>query len=140
MANNDLSKGVIFDIGAENTTNNYVGRVWSNNMVAWDDDVMNTPLGNVTFSPGAINNWHVHPYGQILLITGGRGYYQEEGKDARELHAGDVVCIPPNVKHWHGAAPDSWFTHIYIMTNYKPERYETRSIWMEPVSDYGKLK
>ena len=65
---------------------------------------------NVTFEPGCRNNWHVHHKGgQILLCTAGRGYYQEAGKPARELHAGDVVYIAPEVKHWHGAAPTSWF-------------------------------
>jgi len=61
----------------------------------------------VTFEPGCCNSWHKHPGGQILLVAGGRGYYQEEGKPAQELRPGDVVEIRPNVKHWHGAAPDS---------------------------------
>ena len=72
-------------------------------------------IGNVTFEPGCRNNWHIHHQGgQILLVTGGRGYYQEWGKPARELNAGDVVNIPPEVKHWHGAAPDSWFAHLAV--------------------------
>ena len=75
-------------------------------------------IGNVTFEPGCRNNWHIHHAdkggGQILLVTGGRGYYQEWGKPARELHAGDVVNIPAGVKHWHGAAPTSWFAHLAI--------------------------
>jgi len=61
----------------------------------------------VTFEPGCRNNWHKHPGGQILLITGGRGWYQEFGKEARELYPGDVVKIPANAKHWHGAAKDT---------------------------------
>ena len=70
---------------------------------------------NVTFEPGCRNNWHIHHQGgQILLVTAGRGYYQEWGKEPRELHPGDVVNIAPEVKHWHGAAPDSWFAHIAI--------------------------
>lgn len=65
-------------------------------------------IGNVTFEPGCRNNWHIHHKGgQILLCTAGRGYYQEWGKEAQELHPGDVVNIPPEVKHWHGAAKDS---------------------------------
>ena len=59
----------------------------------------------------------MHPGGQILLVTGGRGWYQEEGKDAKELKAGDCILVPPGVKHWHGAVKDSWFTHIGIVTN-----------------------
>lgn len=72
-------------------------------------------IGNVTFEPGCRNNWHIHHKGgQILLCTAGRGYYQEWGKEAPELHPGDVVNIPPEVKHWHGAAKDSWFAHLAV--------------------------
>ena len=75
-------------------------------------------VGNVTFEPGCRNHWHIHHAkkggGQILLVTAGRGWYQEWGKPARELHAGDVVNIPPEVKHWHGAAKDSAFQHLAI--------------------------
>ena len=73
---------------------------------------------NVTFEPKCRNNWHIHNAksggGQMLIAIGGRGYYQEWGKEARELHPGDVVNIPANLKHWHGAAPDSWFSHLAI--------------------------
>ena len=75
-------------------------------------------VGNVTFEPGCRNFWHIHHAksggGQILLCTAGRGYYQEWGKDIVELHAGDVVNIPAEVKHWHGATKNSWFSHIAI--------------------------
>ena len=70
---------------------------------------------NVTFEPGCRNNWHIHhKSGQILLCTAGRGYYQEWGKPVRELHPGDVVNILPEIKHWHGAVPDSWFSHVAV--------------------------
>ena len=73
---------------------------------------------NVTFEPGCRNNWHIHRAdkggGQILVCVAGRGYYQEWGKQAQELHPGDVVNIPVGVKHWHGAAPDSWFSHLAV--------------------------
>lgn len=70
---------------------------------------------NVTFEPGCRNNWHIHHKGaQILLVTDGRGWYQEWGKEPVELHPGDVVIIPSEVKHWHGAAKDSWFAHVAI--------------------------
>ncbi len=76
------------------------------------------PIFNVTFEPGCRNHWHIHHAksggGQMLICVGGRGFYQEEGKEARELHPGDVVNIPANVKHWHGAAADSWFSHLAI--------------------------
>lgn len=100
------------------------------------------PVGNVTFEPGCRNNWHIHHAeqggGQILLVTAGRGYYQEWGKEARELHPGDVVNIPSGVKHWHGAAPDAWFQHLAIEVPGQGGRNE----WCEPVSDedYENLK
>ena len=89
-------------------------------------------ISNVTFEPGCRNNWHIHHKGgQILLCTSGRGYYQEWGKPAQELHPGDVVNIPPEVKHWHGAAPDSWFAHIAIAVPAEGASNE----WLEAVDD-----
>lgn len=94
---------------------------------------------NVTFEPGCRNNWHVHHKGgQILLVTSGRGYYQQWGKPAQELKTGDVVNIPEGVKHWHGAKHDSWFSHVAISV---PKEGATTE-WLEEVSDedYNKLK
>lgn len=96
-------------------------------------------IGNVTFEPGCRNNWHIHHKGgQILLCTAGRGYYQEWGKEAQELHPGDVVNIPPEVKHWHGAAKDSWFAHLAVEVPVEGASNE----WLEVVNeeDYKKLK
>lgn len=96
-------------------------------------------IGNVTFEPGCRNNWHIHHKGgQILLCTAGRGYYQEWGKEAQELHPGDVVNIPPEVKHWHGAAKDSWFAHLAVEV---PAEGASNK-WLEVVNeeDYEKLK
>ena len=96
---------------------------------------------NVTFEPGCRNNWHIHNAdkggGQILLCVAGRGYYQEWGEKARELHPGDVVNIPVGVKHWHGAAPDCWFSHLALEV---PGEHCSNQ-WLEAVSDaeYGKL-
>ena len=95
------------------------------------DAALNCPIANVTFEPGCRNNWHSHTGGQILVATAGRGYYQEEGKPARELHPGDVVEIPADVIHWHGAAPDSWFSHLAIEAN--PQINE--NTWLGPVDD-----
>lgn len=95
------------------------------------DDVWNSSIANVTFEPKARTNWHKHSGGQILLVTAGEGRYQEKGKAAQILKKGDVVRIPPNVEHWHGAAPKSWFSHISIETNL-PDNSTT---WLEPVSD-----
>lgn len=97
---------------------------------------------NVTFEPGCRNNWHIHEAdkggGQILICVAGRGYYQEWGKEPQELHPGDVINIMPGVKHWHGAAPDSWFSHLAV----EVPGENCRSQWCEPVSeeDYQKLK
>ena len=95
-------------------------------------------ISNVTFEPKCRNNWHVHHKGgQILLVTGGRGYYQEAGKPARELKKGDVVNIMPEIKHWHGASKDSWFSHIAISVPAEGASTE----WLEEVSveEYDKL-
>lgn len=90
---------------------------------------------NVTFEPGCRNNWHIHQAsssgGQMLICVGGCGWYQEWGKPAQELHPGDVVEIPAGIKHWHGAAKDSWFAHLAI----EVPGTESRNEWLEPVSD-----
>ncbi|MBQ6381657.1 MAG: carboxymuconolactone decarboxylase family protein [Clostridia bacterium] len=100
------------------------------------------PIYNVTFEPGCRNNWHIHHAtdggGQMLICIGGRGYYQEAGNEPVEMREGTLINIPANVKHWHGAAPDSWFAHLAI--EIAGENGGTE--WLEPVSDeeYGKLK
>lgn len=97
---------------------------------------------NVTFEPGCRNNWHVHHAkeggGQILVCVAGRGYYQEWGKEAVEMKPGDCINIPAGVKHWHGAAPDSWFSHLAI----EVPGVDGSNEWLEAVSDeqYGVLK
>lgn len=94
-------------------------------------------LANVTFEPGCRNNWHIHHAktggGQLLICTAGEGWYQEEGKDAVELKEGTVITIPPEVKHWHGAKKDSWFSHIAV----EVPGEETSNEWCEEVSDEG---
>ena len=93
------------------------------------------PAANVTFEPGCRNNWHIHHAekggGQMLICVFGRGWYQEEGKDPVPIKAGDVVNIPSNVKHWHGAAKDSWFQHIALEIPGEGCRTE----WCEPVNE-----
>ena len=97
---------------------------------------------NVTFEPGCRNNWHIHQAekggGQILICVAGRGYYQEWGKDPVEMHPGDCINIPAGVKHWHGAAPDSWFSHLAV----EVPGENTSNQWLEPVDDsqYAPLK
>lgn len=99
-------------------------------------------LANVTFEPDCRNNWHIHHAksggGQLLICTAGEGWYQEEGKDAVELKEGTVITIPPEVKHWHGAKKDSWFSHIAV----EVPGEEISNQWCEEVSDeeYNKLE
>lgn len=92
-------------------------------------------LSNVTFEPGCRNNWHIHHAktggGQLLLCIAGEGWYQEEGKMPVSLMPGMVIYIPANVKHWHGAKADSWFSHIAMEISGE----ETSNEWLEPVSD-----
>lgn len=92
-------------------------------------------VGNVTFEPGCRNNWHIHHAtsggGQILICTAGYGWYQEEGKKAESLQPGKVIVIPANVKHWHGAKKDSWFSHISI----EVPGENTSNEWLEAVGD-----
>ncbi len=95
------------------------------------DKKLNVPVANVTFEPGCRNNWHRHTGGQMLIAVGGVGFYQERGKEAVKLLPGDVVEIPPDVDHWHGAAPDKWFAHLAVECN----PATNKNTWLEPVSD-----
>ena len=92
-------------------------------------------IANVTFEPGCRNNWHIHHAdqggGQILIGVAGRGFYQEWGKEPVEILPGDVINIPTGVKHWHGAAPDSWFSHLAV----EVPGVNTSNEWLEPVKD-----
>lgn len=115
----------------------FTGTTWLKMLVS-EDESFNCPIYNVSFEPGARNNWHKHPGGQILLVTDGKGYYQEEGKPEQIIQAGDIVRILPYVKHWHGAAKDTGLTHLAVSTN--PQHGDIE--WLEPVPDeaYNKLK
>lgn len=136
---NEFAKKLIFPMGEENNAyaQYFVGESYLNML-----STKQVVIGNVTFEPGCRNNWHIHHAktggGQILLVTAGKGYYQEWGKEPIQLHPGDVVNIPPEVKHWHGAAPDSWFSHLAI----EVPGEETSNEWYEKVTDeeYSKLK
>lgn len=136
MSNKEMS---VFSTGDKNEAyaKYFTGQSYLN-MLSLDQVV----VGNVTFEPGTRNWWHIHHSksggGQKLLCTAGRGYYQEWGCVARELHPGDVVHIPAGVKHWHGAAPDSWFQHLAI----EVPGEDCSNEWCEPVTDaeYCKLK
>lgn len=108
---------------------NFTGEVWLAPLS--EQKKLNVPMSNVTFEPGCRNSWHSHKAGQMLIATAGVGYYQEKGKPARRLFPGDIVEIAPDVVHWHGAAPDSWFAHVAITCN--PQT--NAAVWLEPVSD-----
>ena len=120
-----------FPVGKANTgfEQYFTGRSWLAPLTGNKD--LNVPMSNVTFEPGCRNNWHSHTGGQLLIAVGGVGYYQERGKAARRLLPGDVVEIAPNIEHWHGAAPDSWFSHLAIGCN--PQT--NQNTWLERVDD-----
>ena len=131
-------KEMVFPIGAPNDAfaQYFVGQSYLQPLSSSQVGVY-----NVTFEPGCRNNWHIHHAekggGQLLLCTAGEGWYQEGGKPARKLQPGDVVNIPPEVKHWHGAAADSWFSHLAL----EVPGEDCSNEWLEAVSDaeYGNL-
>ena len=128
----------VFPIGEPNTAyaKYFIGNSYLAGLASGEGKLN---VANVTFEPRCRNNWHIHHKGgQILICVGGRGWYQEWGKPARDLNPGDVVDIPAEIKHWHGAAADSWFSHLAIEVPGENSSNE----WLEPVSDkeYSKLK
>ncbi|CUO83888.1 cupin domain-containing protein [Clostridium disporicum] len=137
--NKDSLKNIntIFPIGdelPEQISKYFIGTAYLNMLTT-----SGVGIGNVTFEPGCRNNWHIHHKGgQILLVISGRGWYQAEGEEPKELYPGDIVNIPAEVKHWHGAAKDSAFSHLAIEVPADGASNE----WCEPVFDeeYLKLK
>ena len=127
-----FQRQMIFPIGDPNTA--YARYFIGNSYLAQISDSQ-IPFANVTFEPGCRNNWHIHKAekggGQILVGVAGRGWYQEEGKPAVEILPGTVIHIPANVKHWHGAAKDSWFAHLAFAVPGE----ESENVWLEPVTD-----
>jgi 4-carboxymuconolactone decarboxylase len=128
--NTPENQDAIFAKGERTPAEYFTGTAWLKVLVPKDEAGTYT-IGNVVFEAGGKTNWHTHPAGQILLVTDGKGYYQERNKPARLLSKGDVVVIPSNLEHWHGAAQDSNFTHIAItnMTAKGPVE------WLSPVTD-----
>ncbi len=134
-----FQRGMIFPVGEPNKA--YARYFTGNSYLA---PLSSGPISfaNVTFEPGCRNNWHIHRAtkggGQLLVGVAGRGWYQEEGKPAQEILPGTIIRIPANVKHWHGAAADSWFAHLA----FEIPGEESSNEWLEPVSDeaYGKLQ
>ena len=134
-----FQREMIFPIGEPNTT--YAKYFIGNSYLA-PISTEQIPFFNVTFEPGCRNNWHIHKAasggGQMLVGIAGRGWYQEEGKPAVEILPGTVIHIPANVKHWHGAAADSWFSHLA----FEIPGQDTENVWLEPVNDdyYNTIK
>ncbi len=137
-AKEKFEQEIIFPIGNPNTA--YAKYFIGNSYIA-PISTEQVKFNNVTFEPGCRNNWHIHHAtkggGQMLVCVAGRGWYQEEGKPAVELLPGTVIHIPANVKHWHGAAADSWMSHLA----FELEGENTSNEWLEPVDDeqYGKI-
>ncbi len=131
----DFDQANMFGQGAPNDgfAKYFIGNSYLNPLTDFQSGQF--PLFNVTFEPGCHNNWHIHHAskggGQILICTAGEGWYQEKGKPPRELREGSVVVIPPNVKHWHGAKKDSWFSHISL----EVPGENTSNEWLEPLAD-----
>ena len=133
------AKTIMFPIGEPNTAyaKYFIGQSYLAPV-----STKQVKIFNVTFEPKCRNNWHIHHAksggGQMLIAVGGRGYYQQWGKEPIEMNPGDVINIPANVKHWHGAAPDSWFSHLAV----EIDGVETSNEWLEQVTDkeYNKLK
>ena len=119
----------LFPKGEKITNDNFMGTAWLQPLIT-GDSLNPTSVGNVTFEPGARTKWHLHPGGQILLVTGGVGYYQEKGSPKRILRKGDVVKCPPNVPHWHGASPNEEFIQVAITSAAKGA-----TMWLQPVTN-----
>lgn len=136
----DFEKENVFGTGEPNTAyaKFFVGNSFLNPLTSPDSGLF---AANVTFEPGCRNNWHIHHAakggGQLLICTAGEGWYVQEGKEPVSLKPGSVIMIPPEVKHWHGAKKDSWFSHIAI----EVPGENCKNEWCEAVSDeeYNKL-
>lgn len=130
MSEKNITNPSVFEVG--NPLPEVFGKYFSGQAYLQPLTDKGGPIANVTFEPGCRNNWHVHHKGgQILLVTGGKGWYQAWGQPAQELRPGDVVNIPPEVKHWHGAAADSWFSHLAVEIVAEGSSNE----WLEAVSE-----
>lgn len=134
MTKEEFNKQNVFGLGKENIdfAKYFIGKSYLNPLTDPNKTVF---LANVTFEPGCRNNWHIHHAtkggGQILICTSGEGWYQESGKEKVSLKPGDVITIPANVKHWHGAKKDSWFSHIAV----EVPGENTSNEWLEEVTD-----
>lgn len=127
---NTTTNNELFPKGDKLTNGYFTGNAYLSPLLAKDTN-NNFAMGSVTFEPGARTNWHTHPKGQVLIVTEGQGWYQKRGNPAQEIKKGDVINIPENVEHWHGASANVHLIHIAI-TNYEAEQ---NVVWLKPVSD-----
>ena len=118
-----------FPKGEISNTDNHTGQIWLNEL-SKPDSILNYSIAVATYGAGAKLDWHIHPAGQTLLITEGKGYYQEKGKPIQIVHKGDVIKCLPGVAHWHGAAPRSSFAYVAVTPTTKG-----RTIWLQRVTD-----
>jgi quercetin dioxygenase-like cupin family protein len=125
-----------FPKGELSTAKNHTGNIWLSELSA-GDSTFDPSIAMATYDAGAKLDWHIHPGGQVLLITEGTGYYQERGKPARIVHKGDVIKCAPGVEHWHGASPGSGFAYIAVTPTQKG-----KTVWLKPVTDeeYNSVK
>ena len=124
------NENTIFPKGEKAPADNFTGTVWIQNLAS-KTDFNNFSIGNVTFESGARSNWHTHPAGQTLLVTDGKGLYQEKGKPGKIINKGETIVCSPDIEHWHGASPESGMTHIAV-TNFKED---VNVVWLNPVTD-----
>jgi quercetin dioxygenase-like cupin family protein len=118
-----------FPKGELSSAKNHTGNIWLSELSV-GDSTFDPGIAMATYDAGAKLDWHMHPGGQVLLITEGSGFYQERGKPVQVVHKGDVIKCAPGTEHWHGAAPDSGFTYIAVTPTQKG-----KTVWLEPVSE-----
>lgn len=125
-----------FPKGELSSAKNHTGNIWLNELSA-GDSTFDSSIAMATYGAGAKLDWHMHPGGQVLLITEGTGFYQESGKPVQTIHKGDVIKCAPGVEHWHGATPHDGFAYIAVTPTQKG-----KTVWLEPVSEqaYNGLK
>ena len=121
--------GSVFPKGEVSTTDNHTGTIWLSEL-SKPDSILNYSVAMATYGPAAKLDWHIHPAGQILLITEGTGYYQEKGQAIQIIHKGDVIKCSPGVAHWHGAAPTSGFAYIAFTPAQKG-----KTVWLQRVTE-----
>jgi len=119
----------LFPKGEVSATDNHTGIIWLNEL-SKPDSVLNYSIAVATYAPGAKLDWHIHPAGQVLIITEGTGYYQEKGKPKQIVHKGDVIKCSPGVEHWHGASPDNNFAYFAVTPAQKG-----KTIWLKRVTE-----